>query len=138
MRETSGIFMAGFFFFIPVAIVYALWTHFGTRTGMEPTGTVALTLLGLMCLMAAMYMRATMRRLDQDPADDARGDHWMQEGEYGFYSPHSWWPLPLALSAIVVFLGLRLGLWVFLVGVVMGALSLIGWVFEYFRQDMAL
>ena len=35
MRETSGIFMAGFFFFIPVAIVYALWTHFGTRTGMD-------------------------------------------------------------------------------------------------------
>lgn len=138
MREASGLFNAGFFFFVPVAIVYGLWTHFATPGGVEPVGVVAMTLLGLMSAMVGMYLRATMRRLDADPADDPRGEQYQQEGEYGFFSPHSWWPLPLAVAAILVFLGLRLGLWVFLVGVIVGVLSIIGWTFEYFRQDMTL
>ncbi|WP_313022270.1 cytochrome c oxidase subunit 4 [Mobilicoccus sp.] len=133
MKQTSALFNAAFIFFVPVTIIYGFFTKW-----QEPVGVVAMLLLGLMGLMFGMYLRLTMKKLDRDPADDPRGEQWMQEGEYGFFSPHSWWPLPLAASAIIVFLGLRLGLWVFLVGVVFGAVALIGWVFEYFRQDMAI
>lgn len=138
MREASNLFTAGFFFFVPVAVAYGLWTHLVAPAGLEPVGVVGMTLLGLMSLMVGVYLKATIRRLDRDPADDPRGEQYMQEGEYGFYSPHSWWPLALAASAIIVFLGLRLGLWLFLVGAVFGVLALIGWTFEYFRQDMTL
>lgn len=138
MREVAALFKAGFVFFGIVAAVYAFATHTWAESGLEPAGTVTLALLGLMALMGGMYLSATAKRLDRDPADDPRGENWMQEGEYGFYSPHSWWPLPLAFSTIFLFLGLRLGLWVFLIGVVIGLLALIGWTFEYFRQDMTL
>ncbi|WP_040160619.1 cytochrome c oxidase subunit 4 [Mobilicoccus massiliensis] len=133
MRQASALFNGAAVFFIPVAIIYGIFTKWS-----EPVGTVAMTLLGIMGLMVGLYLRATMKRLDRDPSDDARGEQWMQEGEYGFFSPHSWWPLPLAASAMIIFLGLRLGLWVFLVGAILGILSLIGWVFEYFRQDMPI
>jgi hypothetical protein len=42
-------------------------------------------------------------------------------------------PLPVAASAALCFHGLAVGWWVFYVGVAMGALSLIGWVYEYYR-----
>ncbi|GAB49502.1 cytochrome c oxidase subunit 4 [Mobilicoccus pelagius] len=133
MRQTSALFNAAAIFFLPVMVIYGIFTKWT-----EPVGLVALTLLGFMGLMVGMYLRMTMKKLDRDPADDPRGEQWMQEGEYGFFSPHSWWPLPLAVSAIIVFLGLRLGLWVFLVGVVFGAVALIGWAFEYYREDMVI
>lgn len=135
MKATATLFNLSFFFFVPVAIVYALWTRY-SMGAIEPVGAIALPLLGVMGLMIGIYLRSTMKRLDLDPADNPRGDQHEQAGEYGFFSPHTWWPLPLALSATLLFLGLALGLWVFLVGLVLGVLSLIGWTFEYFHTDM--
>jgi hypothetical protein len=52
-------------------------------------------------------------------------------GELGFYSPHSWWPLPLAASMFVVGLGLIIGWWLTLLGVGALVISIIGFVTEY-------
>jgi len=60
------------------------------------------------------------------------------EGEYGFFSPHSWWPLALGAAAGVVFLGLAVGFWLLTIGMFLAALATIGWTFEYFRGENAV
>ncbi len=130
MRTSASLFLLGLVFFLPIAAVYGYFSH------MEPVGTVGITLLGLMTGMVGLYLRATARKLDVDPADNPDGRIAEAAGEYGFFSPYSWWPLFLGFSAFLVFLGLAVGWWVFLVGVVAGVISLIGWTFEYFRGDV--
>jgi hypothetical protein len=53
--------------------------------------------------------------------------------EYGFFSPHSWWPLAVGFSTMVISLGLVFAVWLLIMGVVLLMLSLVGLVFEYYR-----
>ena len=57
--------------------------------------------------------------------------------DYGFYSPHSWWPLPVAACAAIVCFGLVFAAWIVVAGAALLMLSLIGFVFEYYRGDHA-
>ena len=52
-------------------------------------------------------------------------------GELGFYSPHSWWPRPVALSACVMGMGLFIGWWLTVIGIGAIMISVIGMVTEY-------
>ena len=52
-------------------------------------------------------------------------------GELGFYSPHSWWPLPVALSACTMGLGLLLGWWLTVIGIGALLISILGFTLEY-------
>ncbi len=52
---------------------------------------------------------------------------------HGFYSPHSWWPLPTAASAATICLGFAFGWWLVVLGVFMLISCVIGFVFEYYR-----
>ena len=72
------------------------------------------------------------------PEDDPAAPISAAEGEYGFFSPHSWWPLPLAAGAALMFLGLAVGWWLLIIGSVVGGMALIGWTFEYFRGENAV
>ena len=58
-------------------------------------------------------------------------------GELGFYSPHSWWPLPVAMSACVFALGLIVGWWLSLIGLGALVISIIGMVTEYEKPEIA-
>jgi hypothetical protein len=49
------------------------------------------------------------------------------------FSPYSWWPLWLGLSAAICFLGLAVGWWVFAIGAFFAVPALIGWTFEYWK-----
>jgi hypothetical protein len=71
--------------------------------------------------------------VDPRPEDDPQAPVEAAAGEYGFFSPHSWWPLPLAAASATVFLGAAVGWWVTIIGVVFSGMALIGWVFEYWR-----
>lgn len=130
MRTTSSLFTLGLIFFLPVAAIYAYFSH------VEPVGTVGIALLGIMTGMVGLYLRATTRKLDESPSDNPDGTIAQGAGEYGFFSPYSWMPLLLGFSAFLVFLGLAVGWWVFVIGVVAAVISLIGWTFEYFRGDV--
>jgi hypothetical protein len=57
--------------------------------------------------------------------------------EYGFYSPHSWWPLAVAVPAVIVVLGLIFAVWLIVLGVAALILGLIGFLFEYYRGEFA-
>ena len=70
--------------------------------------------------------------------DDPLGEIEDIQGDYGFFSPHSWWPLFLAGSGALVFLGLAVGWWLFVIGVFVGVPAVVGWTFEYWKGPHAL
>jgi hypothetical protein len=133
--ERIGILVGVFGF--TVAAIYWAWTH-STVLGTEWVGVVGLILAGLLGFMIAWYLWMTRRKLDRDPSDDPLGDIDEIQGDYGFFSPHSWQPLFLGASAAVIFLGLAVGWWLVFIGVFIGGPALVGWTFEYWKGPKAL
>src|SRR6478752_3137826 len=109
-----------------VAVVYGVLAN-------EWVGTSALALTGGLGFMVAFYLLFTGRRIDQRPEDDLNAEPSDGAGELGFFSPHSWWPLPLAASAAIVFAGAVFGWWIVAMGTIFLGMSLYGFVFEYYR-----
>jgi cytochrome c oxidase subunit IV len=128
--------LVGVFAFL-MATIYGLWTN-STPNGVEAVGVTGLILGGLLGFMIAWYLWMTRRKLDRDPSDDPLGDIDEIQGEYGFFSPHSWQPLFLAAAAATCFLGLAVGWWLVIIGAFFAVPALIGWTFEYWKGENAL
>lgn len=111
------------FYFI-VAIVY--W-----QVGGEAVGITAIPLSGGLAALVGYYLWFTDRRLGVQPEDKADGEIHENAGEIGFYSPHSWWPLPVAFFATASALGLIIGWWLTLIAVGGLLVSIMGFVLEY-------
>lgn len=124
-------------FAIGVAVLYWAWTS-STELGVEWVGVLGLILAGLLGFMIAWYLWMTRRRLERDPSDDPLGEIDEIQGEYGFFSPHSWQPLFLAASAAVIFLGLAVGWWLVIIGVFFAVPAIVTWTFEYWKGPHAL
>jgi hypothetical protein len=137
MRFTIKLFTLLGVFFMVLAAVYTFWGMNYLRDRFEPVGIVGLLLSGLFFWFIAGYLYVTQRRLDPAPEDDLRGNIEQVQGDYGFFSPHSWQPLFLAFASALLFLGVALGWWVFALGVLIGIPALIGWTFEYFKGQHA-
>lgn len=131
MKVETVLFSAGMAFFIPIALIY------GWLADWEAVGTGALLLTGGLSGLIGGYLYATSRRIDPRPEDDPYARIDEAAGEQGFFSPWSWWPMPLAAGAALMALGLAIGWWLAIIGVGVVALSLIGWVFEYSRGQHA-
>jgi protein-S-isoprenylcysteine O-methyltransferase Ste14 len=129
--KLAGILFAlGTVFFAVVTVVYGLWSQ-------EWAGTTALGFTGFMTALIAFYTLYTAKRLDNRPEDSMVANQDEAAPDYGFYSPHSWWPLPLGFSSMLIALGLIFATWLMIAGVVFLMLSTIGLVFEYYRRDFA-
>jgi hypothetical protein len=133
--ERIGILVGVFAF--TVCVIYWFWTS-TTTLGVEWVGVLGLMLAGLLGFMIAWYLWMTRRKLDRDPSDDPLGDIDEIQGDYGFFSPHSWAPLFLGASAATVFLGLAVGWWLVIIGAFFAVPALIGWTFEYWKGENAL
>ena len=131
MKVEGWLFAAGFFFFSLAAVVYWLLSE-------EVVGTVALSFTSGLAFLTGYYLLFTARRIDRRPEDSVDAEISDGSGELGFYSPHSWWPLPVAFFAATIFLGIIIGWWLVIIGVIGGALAVIGLVFEYYRGEPAL
>jgi hypothetical protein len=124
-------FIAGFF--IVVAVLYAVLTAIFATGGVEWAGTTALVLTGGLALITATFFRFVARRLDTRPEDYEGAEISDGAGELGFFSPHSWWPILIALSGSVAAVGIALWLpWLIIAGVVFVLSSAAGLVFEYY------
>jgi len=130
VKVEGWLFAAGFFFFSLAAVIYWVLSE-------EPVGTVALGFTAGLAFLVGYYLLFTARRIDRRPEDMVDAEIADGAGELGFYSPHSWWPLPLAFFAAMAFLGIIFGWWLFIIGAIGGALSVIGLVFEYYRGEPA-
>ena len=122
--------------FVGLSIFYAIMTVIYWQLGGEPVGVTAIALSGGLALIIGFYLRFTARRLGNVlPEDNLQGEIADSAGELGFYSPHSWWPLPVALSACTLGLGLIIGWWLVLIGVGSLLISVLGLVLQYERPS---
>jgi len=130
---------AGYRLFIGLALFYALMTVIYWQVGGEALGITALLLSSGLALMIGYYLWFTSKRLgNQLPEDNMRGEIADSAGELGFYSPHSWWPLPVALSMCAAGLGLLVGWWLTLIAVGALIISILGFVLEYEKPSTSV
>lgn len=120
-------------FGVAVGTIYGLWTNAVMPDGVEYAGFLALLLVGIMGFGLSFALRVNSRKLPPAPEDDLLGEIDDISGDYGFFSPHSWQPLFLAGSAAIMFLGLAVGWWLFIIGGILAVPAVIGWTFEYWR-----
>jgi cytochrome c oxidase subunit IV len=124
-------FVAGFF--ILTSALYGVLTTMFAKGGVEWAGTTALALTGGLALITATFFRFVARRLDTRPEDYEGAEISDGAGELGFYAPHSWWPILVALAGSVAAVGIALWLpWLIVAGVVFILASVAGLVFEYY------
>ena len=131
MKVEACLFLGCAAFFGGSDIVYWYFSH-------DPTGTTALALAVCLAFLTGFYLLFTGRRLPtRRPEDDTEGEIDEGAGELGFFSPHSWWPLFVGIAAAVAALGVAVGWWLFLIGALATLLSMVGFVFEYYRGHYA-
>jgi hypothetical protein len=128
----------GYRLFLFLAIFYAIVTVIYWQMANEPVGITALALSAGLALIIGYYFWFINRRTGGIlPEDNLEGEIADSAGEIGFFSPHSWWPLPVAASAMAVGLGLIIGWWLTLIAVGALLVSVIGFVLEYERPSNA-
>ncbi|PPF79334.1 cytochrome c oxidase subunit IV [Subtercola sp. Z020] len=151
MRANVNLFwiLSGFFLLADVA--YTVWNILfnaqqlatqsvdgRTSSPVEWVGTVALALACILAAFLAFYLGRVHRAQggalpeDTETANVDDGDP-----EMGFYSPFSWWPVMLAGSLAIVFLGLAVGIWLSLIGLGIVLIAIVGWTYEYYRGFFA-
>jgi len=124
------LFVLGSAFYLVVAGIYWYFSR-------DQIGTTALALTGALAFLVGFYVLYTSKRVYPRPEDRLNGEIEEADPEYGFFSPHSWWPLALGVSVTVVTIGLIFAVWVIVFGVFLLFLSLVGWLFEYYRGEFA-
>ena len=118
--------------FVGLSIFYAILTVVYWQLGGEAVGITAIALSAGLALIVGFYLWFTDRRLGNLlPEDNQQGEIADSAGEIGFFSPHSWWPLPVALSASALALGLIIGWWLVLIAFGSLIISIMGLVLEY-------
>jgi len=135
MRVQAFMFYGCGIFFLATDVVYWLWSG-------DWTGTTAMAMAIGLAFMIGGYIHFTVNRLEKAsgallPEDDKQGNIADAAGEQGFFSPHSWWPLFVALSAAGICLGLAFGWWLVILSVACLIMTTVGFVFEYYRGQFA-
>jgi hypothetical protein len=123
-------FALGAIFFLTVGGIYFYVSR-------DEIGTTALVMTGGLAFLVAFYILYTDKRLDGLPEDRANAEVDEADPEYGFYSPHSWWPLPVGFASMLIALGFIFAAWLAVLGVMVLLLAVIGWLFEYYRGEFA-
>ena len=135
MRANVNLFWILTAFFAIVTVVYTVWGLLDTSQGrIEWAGTFALGLCSLLSLLIGFYLSRVRGAQGGDLPED-RLDANIDDGdpEAGFFSPWSWWPIMLAASTALLFRGLAVGFWISFIALAIGLISLVGWVYEYYR-----
>ena len=126
MKVESLIFNIIAFFCVAAAVVYGVWAK-------EPIGTTALALSGGLTGLIGGFFWFVSRRIDARPEDRKDAEIAEGAGELGFFSPGSYWPFALALSAGVMGLALAFWYaWLIVIGGVALLITIGGLLFEYY------
>jgi uncharacterized membrane protein HdeD (DUF308 family) len=124
------LFAMGAVFYAVIAGIYWYFSR-------DQIGTTALALTGALAFLVAFYALYTSKRVYPRPEDRLDAEVEEADPEYGFFSPHSWWPLVLGFSTMVIVFGLIFAVWLIVLGVFVLFVALIGWMFEYYRGAFA-
>jgi hypothetical protein len=121
-----------------LSVFYVIMTVIYWQVGGEEVGIAGMLLSACLAGMVGFYVWFTQKRIGVTlPDDNLTAELADGAGELGFYSPHSWWPLPVAVSACVFALGLIIGWWLSLIGLGALVISIIGMVTEYEKPEIA-
>ena len=133
MKTTVKTFMLLAVFCLIVGMVYGYLTGF-----QELAGFPALLAVAAMSLMLAVYLwlvdRSTGAMLPEDRED---GEIVEMSGDYGAFSPWSWWPLLLGIGCAIFVTALAVGWWIIGLAVPVILLGLLGLIFEHSRGEHA-
>ncbi|WP_270451083.1 cytochrome c oxidase subunit 4 [Kocuria marina] len=133
MSATIKTFLLLGVFCTVVGLVYGFVTEF-----QELAGFPALLAVAAMSFMLVGYLwlvqRSTGGTLPEDRED---GEIVEMSGDYGAFSPWSWWPLLLGIGSALFVTALAVGWWIIGLAVPVAALGLLGLVFEHSRGEHA-
>jgi hypothetical protein len=146
MGASTKLFLILAGFFLLATIAYTVWTFIYNQQGLatDPTGgessviewigSIGLGFSAIAAALIAFYVSRTHRGQGEELPED-RMDANVDDGEaeQGFFSPWSWWPVALAASAGLLFLGVAVGFWISIIGLAIGVIALVGWTYEYHR-----
>ncbi len=143
MRANANLMWIIGIFFMISAVVYTAWelTVHGwvmAWESVEWVGTIAMALSGVLAFFIAFYVGKTHKAQGGElPQDIPTADIDDDDPEMGHFSPWSWWPFVLAAALALVFLGLAVGVWVAFIGAPLVLVAIIGWTYEYYRNNFA-
>ncbi len=130
MKIEGWLFVSAAAFYGVIAFIYS------TMTG-DVIGTTVLALNAGLAIIIGTYVLFTGKRVGTRPEDRLDAAIEEADSDYGFFSPHSWWPLPVAAGAATTFVGLIFATWIMVLGVTVLLWGVFGWLFEYQRGDFA-
>ena len=130
MKIEGALFAMGFVFYSVVAGIYWYLSR-------DEIGTTALALTGALAFLISFYTLYTAKRVYPRPEDRLTAEIDEADPEYGFFSPHSWWPLVVGFSTMLIVFGLIFAVWLIVLGVSVLIVGLVGWLFEYYRGEFA-
>ena len=130
MKVEGWLFTGAASFYAVIAVIYSKMTG-------DVIGTTALALTAGLTIIIGTYTLFTGKRVGIRPEDRLDAEIADADADYGFFSPHSWWPLPVAGGAALTFLGLIFATWIIVFGVTLLLWGVFGWLFEYQRGEFA-
>lgn len=120
-------------FCVVAAFVYGYLTGFEELVGFPALLCVA-TMLFMLSVYIWLVQRSAGAMLPEDRED---GEIIELAGDYGAFSPWSWWPLLLGIGCALAFTSLAVGYWIIMLAVPVVLLGLLGLIFEHSRGDHA-
>jgi hypothetical protein len=138
MKSENRLFFVLALFVFAMAGLYGWWTNIASpeqsgHHGTEWIGVVALVLSGLLLSMIGGALWLISRRIEPRPEDRADAEIADGAGDLGFFSPGSYWPFGLALSAALACLGLAFDQWwLVAAGLISVLFATCGLMFEYY------
>jgi hypothetical protein len=143
VRSNVGLWYLLSGFFLLIGIVYIAWNIIAQPepnwyNRIEWVGAVALVFSALMAALVAWYLQRVHHSQGGElPEDILTADVDDGDPELGEFSPWSWWPIVLAFSAALAFVGLAVGTWLVPIGFGIFLVAIVGWVYEYYRGYFA-
>jgi hypothetical protein len=126
MKIGGSLFALGSMLYIFLGVVYYFISG-------DVIGTSLLGLTGGLAFLIAFYVLFTSKRVGALPEDNEYALISDADTDYGFFSPHSWWPFAIGASTFVFILGFVFARWMMVLGLFALMMAIYGVVFEYYR-----
>jgi hypothetical protein len=132
VRVEARLFLALATFCWLAAVGYGIWSDHN-QGHVEVVGVAALILSGGLLGIPGGFFWFVSRRIDPRPEDRSDAEIAESAGDFGFFSPGSYWPVTVAGAATITGLGLAFQqLWLVIVGVLFLLFAIGGLLFEYY------
>ncbi len=126
MKIGGNLFAMGSILYIFLGVVYYFMSG-------DVIGTSLLALTGGLAFLVAFYVLFTSKRVGALPEDNEYALISDADTDYGFFSPHSWWPFATGAATFIFVLGFVFARWMMVLGLAALMMAIYGLVFEYYR-----